>query len=229
MHTTGYGGLGTVTNAGNRCTFGPLLLLIAVMPFETIGYHTCDDTEDIDKMERDAPFRSRWKRVTDFKNPPRQPFLSEGFYFWEQDLESAHWWGQTHCNNKYVVFRYNISIADGRFLDLIGNVLDKRRLHAMAQIAISGGLSGYSDAKEVPYGEVLTFVRALMKERFPYDAVRGTNDGRGQGGGSINRRPFASYSNTTMIDNQQFILCLFRFSAQTLYGQTVLYPSSYVI
>lgn len=199
------------------------------MPFETIGYHTCDDTEDIDKIERDVPFRSKWKEVTDPKNPPKQPFLSEGFYFWEQDLESAHWWGQAHCDNKYVVFRYNISIEDPHFLDLIGSVADKRRFLTMAQTAIDRGASGYADAKKVPIGEVLAFIRGLMKERFLYQGVRAMDDTRAQGGGKVNRRPFASWKNTAVADDPQFILCLFSFSGQTLYGRTVLHPSTYVI
>lgn len=199
------------------------------MPFETIGYHTCDDTEDIDKIERGAPFRSKWKKVVDPKNPPKQPFLSEGFYFWEEDLDSAHWWGRTHCHNKYVVFRYKISVESARFLDLIGSIPDKRQFLKMTEMALSGGLSGYSNAKNMPVGEVLAFIRALLKDRFPYDGVRAMDNERSQGGGKINYRPFATWSNKGTADNPQFILCLFKFSEQTLQERTVLYPTSYVV
>ena len=200
-----------------------------IMRFETIGYHACRDNEDIDKTERDAPFKSKWKRGDDPKKVLHQPFLSEGYYFWEQDIESAHWWGNICYADKYVVFKYDISLDRERLLDLAGSPIDKKRLVTMAAQAIQQGIVGYSDPKEIPAGEVLTFVRNLMKDRFPYQAVRSVDNERSQGGGRVNLRPFAAWTNRSVPDDPQFILCLFNFSAQTLHNQTVMHPEIYVI
>ena len=200
------------------------------MDFETVVYHTCKDTGDIDRIERNAPFRSKWKSGSDPLNPPKQPFLSEGFYFWEEDEPSAHWWGKMHYNPEYVVFRYNVTIDQSLILDLIGNPRDKKRLVQMASVVVSRGNPGHTDASKIPIGVVLDFMRDYSGTNFPYQGVRALDINRGQGGGAIIGRPFAAHDpHRVLPDNPQFILCLFKFSNHTLQDRTVTHPEHYCL
>jgi len=56
-----------------------------------------------------------------------EQWLGDGYYFW-QDLDFAHWWGQTKkCKfpiNKYTIFVSQICINEENFIDTVFNEQD---------------------------------------------------------------------------------------------------------
>jgi len=85
---------------------------------KTIGHHTCKADGGTDFVLKNAPFRSLKKRGGDF------PFLGEGYYFWDNNIERAHIWGKQRYNKKYYILECGIELTGDTFLDLVGNRAD---------------------------------------------------------------------------------------------------------
>ncbi len=65
-------------------------------------YHTCQDSKDAVLKVR-APFRSTARKIN---GKLIKPFLGDGYYFWEHNIDVAHFWGNNHYNNDYVITEY---------------------------------------------------------------------------------------------------------------------------
>lgn len=65
------------------------------------------------------------------------PFAGEGYYFWEENLEAARWWGKGHIQGPYRIFSIEITLRydDGSFFDLIGNRRHLMLLRALIEKA----------------------------------------------------------------------------------------------
>lgn len=82
-------------------------------------HHTCKKDGGEDEVLKKSPFPSIYK-----PKEGKKPFLGEGFYFWDYNIEYAKVWGKNHYNNEYYVCEADIEIdheKDGFYLDLVGN------------------------------------------------------------------------------------------------------------
>ena len=56
-----------------------------------------------------------------------EPWLGEGYYFWEHEIENARYWGKKHYRNRYSIYQSSYqNTEDG--LDLVDNYEDRERL-----------------------------------------------------------------------------------------------------
>lgn len=78
---------------------------------ETKIYQTIQDKENPDEIERQGPFLCNWKNS----------WLGDGYYFWDTFIENAHWWGEVHCNNSYMICEAKIDWDNQNCFDLVGN------------------------------------------------------------------------------------------------------------
>ncbi|MBZ9627156.1 hypothetical protein LB450_03480 [Psychroflexus sp. CAK1W] len=74
-------------------------------------YQTLKDKENPDEVESDGPFPCNWKNS----------WLGDGYYFWDSFIENAHWWGESHCGNSYIICEAIIDLNDDNCFDLVGN------------------------------------------------------------------------------------------------------------
>lgn len=74
-------------------------------------YQTLKDKENPDEIERDGPFLCNW----------RNSWLGDGYYFWDSFIENAHWWGESHCNNSYIICEAVVDLDENNCFDLVGN------------------------------------------------------------------------------------------------------------
>jgi len=51
--------------------------------------------------------------------------LGSGYYFWDDHIDLAHWWGENHCNDDYIVCEANFRIEKKDFCDLVGSRQDQ--------------------------------------------------------------------------------------------------------
>lgn len=49
------------------------------------------------------------------------PWLGNGFYFWDGLLSNAKWWGRTHYQNNYMIFSSSYQLGSPKLFDLVGN------------------------------------------------------------------------------------------------------------
>lgn len=83
---------------------------------KAIGHHTVEDLGNAEYVEKHAPFLSEGNAA----------FLGPGYYFWENDLDLAHWWGKLRYGDDYMICEAIIECDNETYLDLAGNKDDMR-------------------------------------------------------------------------------------------------------
>lgn len=86
---------------------------------ELTVHHTCSKDGGRVQVESKAPFLSEY-----LPEEGKRPFLGEGFYFWEFNIDYAKVWGKNHCSNYFYITEaiVDLSYTDPEyFLDLVGN------------------------------------------------------------------------------------------------------------
>ncbi len=73
-------------------------------------YHTIRKERIVTASLRMAPFRC----VND-------PWLGEGYYFWDSFIELAKWWGEVHYGGNYIITETTATFNDDAVFDLVGN------------------------------------------------------------------------------------------------------------
>ncbi len=73
-------------------------------------YHTIRKERIVAASLRMAPFRC-----------VNNPWLGEGYYFWDSFIELAKWWGEVHYHGNYVVTETTAKFGDDAVFDLVGN------------------------------------------------------------------------------------------------------------
>ena len=76
-------------------------------------HHTCGQEGGEEYVLANAPFYAK-----DFAQERKYQFLGAGYYFWDDDIEQAHYWGKVHYNNKYYIVVFDCNIDEEFLLDL---------------------------------------------------------------------------------------------------------------
>lgn len=78
--------------------------------------HTCSVSHDAHILQH-APFKSAIKKSANGKL--KIPFLGEGYYLWEENVDAAIRWGKKHYANKYRIVEYvDVTIKADELFDL---------------------------------------------------------------------------------------------------------------
>lgn len=83
---------------------------------KTIGHHTCLNKGGKKFVFRNAPFLA-----THDENTGKNQFLGQGYYFWDNNIEMAKYWGKKHCNGSYFIVETDIVLKEETCFDLVGN------------------------------------------------------------------------------------------------------------
>jgi len=138
------------------------------------GHHTIKKgRESIEDRRKLGPVKST---TFDHNNVPKSkpPFAGDGYYFWEDNIDAAEWWG----NVKYIrrgdafrIFKIDIDLAyDGTFLDLIGN-----RQHIRLIASLIKKTKMHVDCSDWKFHHFIAYFRKLesrSKGMFPYKTIR---------------------------------------------------------
>ena len=125
--------------------------------FETIVHQTLQNKNNNAEVEANGPYPT-----TDLKNS----FLGRGYYFWDNHIELAKFWGKIRCNNKFIICEGELKIEKKDFLDLVGSRSDQ--IHFL-------NLVSTLNMKKQSIGKTIEALKALEKEEkgiFPYKAIR---------------------------------------------------------
>ncbi|MGL5914409.1 MAG: hypothetical protein ACRCZB_09610 [Bacteroidales bacterium] len=117
-------------------------------------------------MLANAPF------FAENKEGENTQFLGEGYYFWDNNLEMAQIWGDSHYKEPYFIVECEIDISPEKCFDLVGN-----REH---QILLSNLLlrlrNRNHDKQNWTVADCLDFLKTLdSKDTFPYQSIRATD------------------------------------------------------
>lgn len=131
-------------------------------------HHTCGKEGGISSVLKEFPFLSKY----DPKNG-RNPFLGQGYYFWEYNLEYAKVWGRNHYNNRFYVCESDINInheLDGFYLDIAGN---RKHLVGFVELLLEFNLIHEEGTKGIDLCWIINYLRTECPvEAFPYEVIR---------------------------------------------------------
>ena len=101
------------------------------------------------------------------------PWLGNGYYFWDGLLSNAEWWGKTHYHNSYMIFESSYDAHSGKLFDLVGNA---EHIECLREFAES--LSHQLGCKRIRVALVLE----MMKKEglLPFSAIKA--EGRNMNG-----------------------------------------------
>jgi hypothetical protein len=104
----------------------------------------------------------------------KPPFAGDGYYFWEDNIDAAEWWGLVHYINRrkqYRIFKLDIDLLyDGNFIDLIGN---RQHLKLMASLIKKTRM--HIDCADWKFHQFIAYFRRLevrQKGIFPFRMIR---------------------------------------------------------
>lgn len=138
--------------------------------FVTKGHHVCRKSSKAYLLEH-APFKS----VCQYSDNGSIPYLGEGFYFWDDNIERAHRWGKEHYNGEYVILEYPLEFKGMDYLDLVGSRQDLMKFSLLMERVQKEMDKGQATGERLAVAQCIAFLQKMNKEKagvFPYKAVR---------------------------------------------------------
>lgn len=87
-------------------------------------YQTLQDRGNYEEIESHGPyFCSLYDSDGNLKKGTKEPWLGEGYYFWDTRIKDAQWWGQTIYGwNRYVICHTQYDQNSPLLFDMVGVV-----------------------------------------------------------------------------------------------------------
>jgi hypothetical protein len=144
-------------------------------------HHTCSQENGLEHVEKEVPFLSEFD-----PSKGKQPYLGEGFYFWEYNQDYSKTWGELHYKDGYYVCEAEIDVPvedDAIYLDLVGNrkqMIDFfDLLKVFEQVDAEGAINEN-------LSEIISLLSSYGEEIFPWKIIRAVqSDNNEQKGGYV--------------------------------------------
>jgi hypothetical protein len=142
---------------------------------QSVGHHTVEKTgESIADRINLGPVKSI---VLDENGKPKEkpPFAGDGYYFWEDNIDAANWWGERHYSTygkPFRIFRIDLILRynDSSFFDLVGSRQHLRLLGSLInKTKKSIDCEGWKLHNFIAYFRLLN---TRNKGMFPFKMVR---------------------------------------------------------
>lgn len=130
-------------------------------------YQTLEDRQNDEYIEKNGPFLCS-ERYPDgkLKKGRKEPWLGEGYYFWDTRIQDAQWWGDTVYDRKgYVICCTEYDQHSSFLYDLVGDVKQFDEFVKCAQFIIEQNKLSY-----ITFPAVLSFLK--KNAGFNYKAIR---------------------------------------------------------
>ena len=171
---------------------------------QTIGHHTCKRAGGATFILEHAPFLSEYN-----EQEGKLPFLGEGYYFWDDNLDLAHHWGRVHYRGKYTILEADLSFQDQELLDLVGSRQDMRYFQEIRNELLKGGYieGDWEVSKMIAFLRKLRSEPAIEEGLFPFIAIRAVDHSM-VSQKQIPAKFVSARDNFTLV-NPRMIVCMF--------------------
>jgi hypothetical protein len=185
--------------------------------FKFIGHHACSKDGGFDHVLQNAPFESRHdpEGKNNEEGKKSNKFLGTGYYFWDENLETAKWWGGKSYKDGFFVVQCNLIIPTLELLDLLAN-----RKHMMKFLLLAQELHIAHKNKFLTVADTIEMLKELheedeSKKTFPYQAVRAidhrtTQRKKEELGKTPNALRFHRETSSFINLSPSIILCIFK-------------------
>ncbi len=132
-------------------------------------YQTLEDRQNYDDVEEHGPYFCCARDANGIpKNGVKEPWLGEGYYFWDTRIADARWWGDTiYCKKGkgYIICHTTYDQHSPLLYDLVGDVKLFDEFVECAEL-----IKTRLNTDIVSFPVVLTYMKKLPK--FDYKAIR---------------------------------------------------------
>lgn len=95
-------------------------------------------------------------------------WLGEGYYFWESYIDNAHWWGDVHYNNSYIICKSLYESTKSNSINLIDNKEHLDIIENFQRILIKEKIA----TSQSTLGRIIMFARRKNLLPDNYKAIR---------------------------------------------------------
>ena len=181
---------------------------------KTTVHHTCRKEGTKENILQNAPFKAEYN-----ENEQKLQFLGSGYYFWDNNIEMARFWGKKHYQSDYYIIEATLELKKSYFLDLVGN-----REHMIYFMKLKETFKKFGfDREKWSMGHFIEFLKKLeldeKKGVFPFKIIR-----------ALDYSPNTKYSdkvnfvgnkkNYTLL-NPRIIICLIEIIDNILYDKKI--------
>lgn len=130
-------------------------------------YQTLEDRQNDRDVENNGPFFCSEKYPNgQLKIGVKEPWLGEGYYFWDTRIENAQWWGDTiYGRNGYIICHTTYDQHSPLLYDLVGDVKQWDEFVKCAEL-----IKENCKKKTVTFPVVLRYLK--RSKSFHYKAIR---------------------------------------------------------
>lgn len=175
----------------------------------TFGHQTIEKTsESIGDRIKAGPIKSE---ENNGNGSPKKypPFAGDGYYFWEDNIEAADWWGFVKYQRKgkeYRVFRIDLTLRydNQTFFDIVGN-----RQHLNLLKRLIDKTKKATDCNDWKLHNFIKYFRLLEQKNpgmFPYKMIRFNDFALNP---KIQSQVFLGGFNRYALLNPFYIICVF--------------------
>jgi len=185
---------------------------------KTKGHHTLENRGNAERIKQ--PFLSKYKGVDN----PHNPFLGEGYYFWDNNMGMAHEWGRVRYSTRgYYIFEGLLSLDEKFLLDLVGKRSDQIRIKELFEF-----FTKKTGKEEFDLSQFFEFMRYVVShnpqkysEIFPYKYIRAVDNSKK----TLDTIRFNSGKNPYTDLSPVYLICLFEINELALQRFIKLFPS----
>lgn len=189
------------------------LLISIIILFHTRVHQTVDDLGDAEKIESHGPFPGK-----DFG----RLYLGSGAYFWDDHIELAHWWGEKHIGEDYVICCADLKVDENTFCDLVGSRQDMLHLkNLITELNIT----------HLKLGAIIEVLKKLEQKYrrgdiFPFKVIRAVDVSYSSYKQEL--YDFAEGKSGKTSLNPVYLICLIARSDIYLSSYRIIHPAKYV-
>ncbi len=131
-------------------------------------YQTLEDCQNDEEVEEHGPYFC-FERYANgiLKRGTKEPWLGEGYYFWDTRIADARWWGDTvYSRNGYIICKTTYDQHSPLLFDLVGDVRQFDEFIRCAEL-----VRKEMNLQTVKFPVVLAYMKKEIPD-FNYKAIR---------------------------------------------------------
>ena len=133
-------------------------------------------------------------------NEPKYQFLGSGYYFWDNNIQRAHRWGEEHCDGKYLICECSLVLQGESFLDLVGSREDLGKF-----LEVYMKMRKFDPNLKIgAFFYTMQVIAKYQPNTWPYTIIRALNVKRGK-----NEAPYNHLYNAKMLLDPEIIICFY--------------------
>lgn len=131
-------------------------------------YQTLEDRQNYGEVEKHGPFFCSVKYPDgSLKKGVKEPWLGDGYYFWDTRICDAHWWGKNvYSSNGYIICHTTYDQHSPYLYDLVSNVDQFDEFVKCAKL-----IAGKRKVNRISFPVVLHYLKNRV-QGFNFKAVR---------------------------------------------------------